>query len=124
MPTSSIVGDTPSLVPPYHLVDGSYDGYEPLGTKRRRLELGKVVEIEAGGSGASRATSTPVLMADAILLGRPAYDRTATPRTSLVRSSEGGTSTIVGRPRVEADVSGSDVTLEAVNEFLGGHTYV
>lgn len=88
------------------------------------MELGKGATTDASRSGTSRAMSTSVFMADAILSGRSTYERRATPRASSVRSAEGGASTNVEGPRVEADRLDSDVAPEDVNKFLGGHTHV
>lgn len=116
--------DTASLVPVPHPIDESSNGEEPLERKRRRLELGKGVAIEADGSGATWTGPVPVFMAYTILSGRSARDERVGLGASLTHSAKGGALSNVGGPHVEAGGSGSDIALEDVNEFLGYHTHM
>ncbi|XP_070017948.1 uncharacterized protein [Nicotiana sylvestris] len=112
------------LAPSPHPVDESSNGDEPLERKRRRLDLGKGVAIEANGSGASGMAPVSVFMVDAILSGRSPQMERVGPGAGSVRSAEGGVSSNVGGPHVKEDGSGSDVVSEDVDECLGRHTSV
>lgn len=118
-----VVRESTSSVPALQPADESLEGEESLEGKRRRLEMGKRVATKAEGSGASRQAPRPVFMADAILSGRLAHQRSAAPGSS-VRATEGGSTTNVDGAGRGVEESDSQIAREDVDELVKGLTHM
>lgn len=121
---ATIVRELTSLVPAPQPVDESPEGKELMERKRRRLETSKGLATEDEGSGVPQQVSRPVFMADAILSGRSAHQRSTAVGTSSARAAEGDSTTNVDGVGGGVEESNSEIAQEDVDELVKGTTHV
>lgn len=121
---ATIVRELTSLVPAPQPVDESPEGKELMERKRRRLETSKGLATEDEGSGVPQQVPRPVFMADAILSGRSAHQRSIAAGTSSVRAAEGGSMTNVNGVGRGVEESDSEIVQEDMDELVKGLTHV